>query len=97
MKRKVVVSMLILIIAIICCGCGPETRYKSTGGYPSYEHESDISDKKDEDDYSPEVYITKTGKRYHRFGCSHAKNLYVVLTVKQAVKKGYEPCYYCCF
>ena len=103
MKRKIVVSMLILIISIICCGCD----YNSTNSdidnnYTSsyeekYKYEYDITYKKDADDHTPTVYITRYGKRYHRFGYSHAKNLHIVLTVNQAIGRGYTACYYCCY
>ena len=104
MKRKVVCSFLILIVAIICCGCGVETRTKSISNYQqssSYEYEekfeSDITYKKDADDYTPKVYITRYGEHYHKPYCSHAKNVYIFLTVRQAINKGYTACYYCCY
>ncbi len=93
MKKKIVGTILILIVAIMCCACGPETRYKTTNNNSynnSYEPDKDI-----EPDHSPMVYITKYGTRYHKFDCSHAKNIYITLTVKQAINKGYSACYYC--
>lgn len=104
MKRRIAVSFLILIVAIICCGCGSATSSNTISNnshiYQSRyedEYEHDITYKKDENDHTPTVYITKSGKRYHRFGCSHAKNLYIVLTVSQAIDMGYTACYFCCY
>lgn len=92
MKRKIVTSLLILIVAIICCGCGVETRQKTITKYTN----SETQYEEEEVDLTPTVYITKYGERYHRFGCTHAKNLYLKLTVKEATKRGYTACYYCC-
>ena len=99
MKKKLSISILILIVSIICCGCAVNTIEKTCSYTPShsYQHEDDITYKKDANDHSPVVYITRTGARYHRFGCTHAKNLYVKLTVRQATGKGYTACYYCCY
>lgn len=100
MKRKIAVSFLILIVAIMCCGCGIRTPSNNASyNNSSYqeEYEPDITYKKAENDHTPKVYITRTGKRYHRFGCSHAKNLYIILTVSQAIDRGYTACYFCCY
>lgn len=105
MKRKTVVAILIVIVAIMCCGCGIETQYKSTSNYSSKysqnveddEFEDDIRYKKEDNDHSPTVYITRCGKRYHRPYCSHAKTVYILLTLNQAIDRGYTACYYCCY
>ena len=99
MKKKFAISLILLIVALMCCGCSLETKQKtiSNSSYSSQSaYEKDITYKKDADDTSPEVYITKSGKRYHRFGCSHAKNIYIILTVRQAIDRGYTYCYFCC-
>lgn len=106
MKRKIAISLILLIIAVCCCACGQETRYKSTNNYTTSSYEKieqdeedsvrDIRDQKDADDHTPTVYITPHGKRYHKPYCSHAKNVYMFLTVRQAIERGYSYCYYCC-
>lgn len=95
MKKKVIGTLLILIVAIICCSCGPETKYKNISNSPDSSFENDYE--QNENDTSPIVYITKYGKRYHKPYCSHAPNVYITLTVKQAIDKGYSACYYCCY
>lgn len=116
MKRKIAISFLILVVAIMCCACGPETRYKSMSNnkspnsfyeqeddtYDDYQnnedkYEYDITYKREKDDHSPVVYITKTGKRYHTPNCHHTQNAYMKLTVKQAWDRAYTPCYFCCY
>lgn len=93
MKKKIITSLVILIVAIICCGCNVNNKADNSNcNTPQISYNQD-----EENDITPIVYITKSGKCYHRFGCTHAKNVYTTLTVKQAIKRGYTACYYCCF
>ena len=41
------------------------------------------------------VYITKTGEKYHRGDCRYLKKSKIEITLKDAKKKGYEPCKVC--
>lgn len=41
------------------------------------------------------VYITRTGSKYHRSGCSSLSRSKIEITLKEAVDKGYEPCKRC--
>lgn len=41
------------------------------------------------------VYVTKTGKKYHREGCQHLQKSSRAITLKEALEKGYEPCSRC--
>lgn len=41
------------------------------------------------------VYITKTGKRYHKSSCHHLKRSKIKTTKSQAQKLGYTPCTVC--
>ena len=43
------------------------------------------------------VYITKTGKCYHKGYCSHAKKRERTLLKNSAIQLGYRACYYCCY
>jgi hypothetical protein len=107
MKRKIIGTLLILIVAVMCCACEVETQTKTTNpptncedyydNYEEDEHEFDITYKKDKDDHSPAVYITEYGKRYHTPYCYHSKNAYMKMTVKQALDRGYTPCLKCCY
>ena len=109
MKRKIAVSLLMLIIAIMCCACAVEPPTEQTYShfdkdfedYDDYddfeEYEFDITYKKDKDDLSPTVYITKYGERYHTPTCHYTKKAYMKLTVRQAIDKGYTACYFCCY
>ncbi|NQT80165.1 MAG: thermonuclease family protein [Candidatus Aminicenantes bacterium] len=41
------------------------------------------------------VYITRTGKKYHREGCSSLKKSKIPITLKEANERGYTPCALC--
>ena len=41
------------------------------------------------------VYITKTGKRYHRAGCSSLRRSQIQISRKDAEARGYTPCRVC--
>ena len=58
---------------------------KSTSN--SYD-DSDISN-------SQTVYITKTGKKYHRSGCSYLKKSKISISLKNAKAQGYTACSRC--
>ena len=44
---------------------------------------------------SETVYITKTGKRYHRAGCRYLAHSSIKTTLKEAKANGYTPCRVC--
>jgi hypothetical protein len=41
------------------------------------------------------VYITKTGEKYHRDGCSSLRTSRYAVSLKEAVARGYGPCKNC--
>ena len=41
------------------------------------------------------VYITKTGKKYHKGNCSYLKKSKITTTLEEACKAGYTPCSRC--
>lgn len=42
-----------------------------------------------------EVYVTETGKKYHRETCSSLKNSKIPMSLEEAKAEGYEPCGSC--
>ena len=48
-----------------------------------------------EDAQTETVYITRTGKRYHRDGCRYLSPNKIKTTVKEAQANGYTPCKVC--
>lgn len=41
------------------------------------------------------VYVTKTGKKYHKAGCSYLKESKIEMTLENAKNKGYTACKKC--
>lgn len=41
------------------------------------------------------VYITKTGKKYHKDGCSYLKNSKIEISLDKAINDGYTACSKC--
>lgn len=54
-----------------------------------------VEDKNDVNKNSQTVYITKSGKRYHKQGCSCLKKSKKEVDIKVAEKAGYTPCSRC--
>tara|TARA_Y100000815_G_scaffold167337_1_gene151912 strand:+ start:1779 stop:2156 length:378 start_codon:yes stop_codon:yes gene_type:complete len=42
-----------------------------------------------------EVYITKTGEKYHTENCRYLKTSKIVITLEKALENGYEACKVC--
>jgi micrococcal nuclease len=42
------------------------------------------------------VYVTKTGKKYHRSGCRFLSKSSTAIKLEDAKAKGYTPCNFCC-
>ena len=41
------------------------------------------------------VYVTKTGQKYHREGCSSLRKSKIAVSVKEAVERGFGACKIC--
>lgn len=44
---------------------------------------------------APVVYVTKTGKRYHKGDCFHLRQSKIKMELHKAVLEGYTPCKHC--
>lgn len=47
------------------------------------------------EDHLPMVYVTNTGKKYHRDGCKSLKKSKIAISLSDAQSQGYEPCGIC--
>ena len=47
------------------------------------------------DQQTQTVYITRTGKRYHREGCRYLASSKIPISLKDAKARGYTPCKVC--
>jgi len=50
---------------------------------------------KQDSEYDPVVYITKTGKKYHNKGCWHVSGGAIPICLSEAKARGYTPCKVC--
>ncbi len=41
------------------------------------------------------VYVTKSGKKYHKEGCPHLRSSKIMISLEQALMEGKEPCSRC--
>jgi len=41
------------------------------------------------------VYVTETGKKYHRAGCRYLRKSKIPISLKEAKRSGYTPCSVC--
>ena len=69
-----------------------EARENGIGLWSSAEAQKPEAGFKNEDEV---VYITRTGKKYHRDGCSSLKKSKILISLKEARKRGYSPCAKC--
>lgn len=56
---------------------------------------TDTSSVMNDDDSKIIVYITKTGKKYHRSTCRYLSKSKIAITLENAKKSGYTPCSIC--
>lgn len=59
------------------------------------ESESETQSKENEEDSGNYVYITDTGTKYHRHGCSYLKSSSHKITIEKAKSSGKTPCSKC--
>lgn len=69
-----------------CSRCKPP----APSVFPKYESKTKQAEQKEEI-----VYITKTGSKYHRFGCRYLRKSSIPITLKKAKEYGYTPCSVC--
>ena len=48
-----------------------------------------------QDPQSVTVYVTRTGKKYHRDGCRYLRQSRIPMSLKDAKANGYTPCSVC--
>lgn len=66
------------------------------GYYDGYYYAYDeISYNEGIDDQSITVYITDTGRKYHRWGCKYLLDSYHAISLQNALKSGYTACSQC--
>jgi len=84
-----------------CSVCNPPTKSKANSG----ENVVEASQTKDatventsvkQNAVSTQtVYITKSGTKYHRSGCTYLKSSKIPISLEDAIKRGYDACSVC--
>lgn len=96
--RKLVTGILFSVLMVFSCSLTKAKEEKSPQQAISITNKSEalnVEDKNDVNKNSQTVYITKSGKRYHKQGCSCLKKSKKEIDVKTAEKAGYTPCSRC--
>lgn len=78
-------------------GAKDEAIDRSGGAAPSVSpsKEESIEPETGGDAQQGTVYVTKTGKKYHRSGCRHLAKSCIPISLSGAKAKGYTPCKVC--
>lgn len=102
MKNKLIVFCLLVLFAALYTVISGQAHQEFKGvGFVDNELESnsilncDFQEGKQEKKKEVTVYITKTGKKYHRGNCRYLKKSKIKISLKDACKRGYTPCKVC--
>jgi hypothetical protein len=91
--KKAFVFVLLLILLLLCSCTSKADEYG--GGivlYGDMPSPTNLSSCYANEDI---VYVTKSGKKYHKEGCSYLKSSKIMMSLEQAVMEGKEPCSKC--
>ncbi len=98
MKNKflffVIVFALLLTFSIVT-GFSTNNNEDSIFTKSSYKSTAITSCLEQKEEKEVYVYITKTGKKYHKGNCRYIKKGKIKITLKEACKRGYTPCKVC--
>ena len=78
--KRLLLALFVLLLTI--SGCGSKSDSKSTT--------SQVVTNKEQT-----VFVTRTGKKYHRDGCQYLRQSKRKIELSSATKKGYTPCKVC--
>lgn len=106
MKKIVVLGLAILLAIVFIIGCAERTPPAKTTTEPTTVKTtpapepvkpviSPTTEPKKETPKEVTVYLTRTGKKYHRIGCRHLSQSCIPIELKDAKSRGFEPCKVC--
>ena len=73
--------VLVIVLLLVQCGSASKNSNKSS---VVFDDPTDVT-----------VYVTPTGKKYHREDCSTIRKNKTALTMQEAIDKGYGACKVC--
>ena len=104
MKHPALFLSCIVVLLLLLIGCGPEPRYSGnvrTGRVTDHRPEATTTTAapsvapRGTQEAQDTVYATRTGKRYHRQSCRHARASGTPISRQEAEAKGLTPCKVC--
>jgi len=100
MKKLFVLLFMVLTVGI-GLGCSDNSDSSRRGAKPSSSQDvalvpaSQYSADDDNEEKAVTVYVTRTGKKYHRGTCSYLRQSKIPMSLKDAKASGYTPCSRC--
>lgn len=79
LKSKLITVVVIVLLLFSFCSCSDDTDHDSTDYYSS----------------GTTVYVTKTGKKYHRSSCTYLSQSKIEIDLEEAKDRGYGRCSKC--
>jgi hypothetical protein len=91
---KKVFLLILISVTLTLCSCAPEIN-KYSGGivfHGDMPVPTDLVSRYAKEDI---VYVTKSGKKYHKENCPYLKSSEIMMSLEQAIMEGKEPCSKC--
>lgn len=79
LRRALILPVVLCLLAAIACADSQPQAQQAVSAQPQ----------------TVTVYITKSGQKYHRDGCSSLQHSKIAISLDEAKRKGYEPCKNC--
>ena len=76
------IYFIVAVLLLTVSGCGSKSDSKSTASQVLRNEEQTI-------------FVTRTGKKYHRDGCQYLRQSKKKIEISAALNKGYTPCKVC--
>ena len=81
---KKLLALLLSLSLVLCCACGSDTNTTSKETSETVSEET-----------SETVYVTKSGSKYHSYGCQYLNKSCIEKDLSEAEDQGYTPCKKC--
>ena len=97
MRKALIFQFLFLIIGVVFFSPAISIEQERNDNIVILSHNNETFNLNSakEENKDPYVYITKTGKKYHRETCSYLKKSKIKIRLSEAKRLGYTPCSSC--
>ena len=86
---KKFIPMIFILITLFASSCTTESTKEYDVGQNS------IVESTDTEDETVSVYVTDTGRKYHKYGCRYLNYSCFKKELQEAINQGYTPCSIC--